>query len=85
MATVKSIPQIKVGNDVFDIKDTTCRDHLIEAKNEQPTDENNKLWIKSVEKTFKVPDYEEFEAVRQIAETVNAPLLTQEELDEICV
>ena len=81
----KSIPEVKIGNETFEIKDLTAREHLIEAKNEQPIDENNKLWIKSVEHTFKVPDYEEFEAVRRVANRVDVPVLTKEELDEICV
>ena len=81
----KSITEVKIGNETFEIKDLTAREHLIEAKNEQPIDENNKFWIKSLENTFKVPDYEEFEAVRRVVNRVDVPVLTKEELDEICV
>ena len=80
----KALTEVKVGNETYLFKDATARQYLIEAKDTQPTNENNKLWIKSMEHSFVVPEYDEFEEVRDAVEELNAPFLTEEELEEIC-
>lgn len=57
----KSIPQVKIGNEIYDIKDKTAREHLIEVKegNVPPTSPDNKLWIKGQDAEYLVPTYDE--------------------------
>lgn len=59
----KSIPSLKIGNQVFEIKDLTARRHLIEVRNDQPTSEDNQLWIKEQEEEYQVPTYAEYTAL----------------------
>ena len=79
-----SIPKVKVGNEIFDVKDLTAREHLVEVNENQPSSPDNKLWIKEMENDYLVPEYAEFEAVRETVERLDVPVLTEEELDEIC-
>lgn len=57
---MKSISRIKVGNEVFDVKDITARQHLVEVQNDQPTSEDNKIWIRETAEEVQVPTYQEF-------------------------
>ena len=61
MSSVPSISIIKVGNTIYDVKDLTARKHLIEIRNDQPTSEDNQIWIKEQEDEYRVPSYEEFQ------------------------
>lgn len=47
MPDVKSIPAIKVGNEIYELKDLTAREHLFEVRpaNDPPTSEDNKIWV----------------------------------------
>ena len=56
----KSIPEVKIGNEIYQIKDRTAREHLVEVSPTQPTSEDNKLWIKDQEEEYEVPTTEEF-------------------------
>ena len=80
----KNIPEIQIGNEIYEIRDATAREHMIEARDDQPTSEDNKLWIKSMEHTYLVPEYEEFEEVRNTVDRLNAHVLTTDEIDAIC-
>ena len=60
---MKNIPQVKIGNEVYDIKDTTAREHLVEVSGTKPTSVDNRLWIKDEQNTYTVPTYDEFESV----------------------
>lgn len=55
----KSIPEVKIGNEVYQIKDRTAREHLVEVSTTQPTSEDNKLWIKNQEAEYEVPTIDE--------------------------
>lgn len=61
MSSVPSIPVMKVGNTVYEIKDLTAREHLIEVRDDQPTSEDNKLWVRETETEHSVPTWEEFQ------------------------
>lgn len=56
----KSIPEVKIGNEVYQVKDRTAREHLVEVSQTQPTSEDNKLWIKNQEAEYEVPTIDEF-------------------------
>lgn len=56
----KSIPEVKIGNEVYELKDRTAREHLVEVSTTQPSDENNRLWIKDQEAEYEVPTIDEF-------------------------
>lgn len=58
----KNIPAVTIGNETYEIKDLTAREHLVEVKpgNTPPTSPDNKLWIKDEQRTFEVPTMEEF-------------------------
>lgn len=56
----KSIPEVKIGNEVYQIKDRTAREHLVEVSETQPESEDNKLWIKNQEEEYEVPTIGEF-------------------------
>ena len=47
MPDVKNIPAIKVGNEIYELKDLTAREHLFEVRpaNDPPTSEDNKIWV----------------------------------------
>lgn len=61
MSSVPSIPVMKVGNTVYEIKDLTAREHLIEVRDDQPTSEDNKLWVHETEAEHSVPTWTEFQ------------------------
>lgn len=75
----KSIPQVKIGNEIYDIKDKTAREHLIEMKpgNVPPTSPDNKLWIKGQDAEYLVPTYDEHNELK------SALTLTDEEITKI--
>lgn len=50
----KNIPAIKIGNDVYEIKDLAAREHMIEVRDTQPDSDDNKIWIKSGEEAKKI-------------------------------
>ncbi len=68
----KSIPSLKIGNEVFEIKDLTARQHLIEVNNSQPTSPDNQLWIKEQEEEYRVPTYEEFTELQNMVRILKA-------------
>lgn len=68
----KSIPSLKIGNEVFEIKDLTARRHLIEVNNSQPTSPDNQLWIKEQEEEYRVPTYEEFTELQNMVRILKA-------------
>ena len=82
----KSISEAEIENEIYEIKDRTAREHLIEVKGGDvpPESEDNRLWIKPMTGKYVVPDYQEFIDVRDIVARLDVPLLTEEELDEIC-
>ena len=54
-----NIPSVQVGNTVYDIKDVTAREHLVEVSQTRPTSVDNKLWIQGEHETYNVPTVEE--------------------------
>lgn len=65
MAQPKNIPYMRVGNEIFEIKDLTAREHLVEVRDSQPTSPDNKVWIKETEEEVQVPTYKEFQQFYQ--------------------
>lgn len=63
----KSIPVVTIGNETYEIKDLTAREHLVEVKpgNTPPASPDNKLWIKNEVHTYEVPTMEEFNAQKK--------------------
>ena len=60
----KSIPEVKIGNEVYQIKDRTAREHLVEVSETQPESEDNKLWIKNQEAEYEIPTMDEFDDLK---------------------
>ena len=50
-----NIPTVKVGNTVYDIKDVTAREHLVEVSQTRPISVDNKLWIQEEQHTYEIP------------------------------
>lgn len=73
----KSIPELEVGNEIYQIKDRTAREHLIEIDQTQPTSEDNKLWIKNQEEEYEIPTMDEFNSFKN---NVNSGLLGEKRL-----
>ena len=42
----KNIPALKIGNDVYEMKDLTAREHMIEVRDTKPDSDDNKVWIR---------------------------------------
>lgn len=82
----KSIPEVKIGNETYEIKDRTAREHLVEIKDgtTPPESPDNRLWIKPRENSYLVPEYSEFEELAETVEDLDSPFLTEEEIEEIC-
>lgn len=45
-SSIKNIPAIQVGDQLFEIKDLGVREHLIEIQDDQPTSDENRVWVK---------------------------------------
>lgn len=63
----KCIPAVTIGNETYEIKDLTAREHLVEVKpgSTPPTSPDNKLWIKNEVHAYEVPTMEEFNAQKK--------------------
>lgn len=59
-----NIPEIKIGNTTYKIKDTELRNNIILAQNSQPSNENNRIWLQADSEDHQVPTWEEFSAVK---------------------
>lgn len=63
----KNIPAVTIGNETYEIKDTTAREHLVEVKpgHTPPTSPDNKLWIKDETHVYEVPTMEDLNALNK--------------------
>lgn len=50
-SNIKNIPAIQVGDQLFEIKDLGVREHLIEVQDTQPTEDENRVWIRDTHET----------------------------------
>lgn len=73
----KSIPEVKIGNEVYELKDRTAREHLVEVSTTQPSDENNRLWIKDQEAEYEVPTIDEFDSLKSALNSLTLPLIPE--------
>ena len=59
-----NIPEIKIGNTTYKLKDGELRDNIVLAQSTQPTNENNRIWLQENSEDRQVPTWEEFSDVK---------------------
>lgn len=71
-----NIPEIKIGNTTYKLKDGDLREHIVENNNSQPSNENNRIWIKSSQTDVQIPTWDEFSDVNNALADSNLPIST---------
>lgn len=60
-----NIPELKIGNTTYKLKDTELRENIVLAQDTQPSNENNRIWINESQSTeYELPTYAEFSSLQ---------------------
>lgn len=59
-----NIPELKIGSTTYKLKDAELRQDILLVKNQQPTEECNRIWVKeSTSEEYQVPTMDDFAGV----------------------